>query len=65
MSATGGRVVRTPHEAHPYKVVLQHEHAQDSEHPVATMREGEALIRAESPKPPRADVSRDRYSLVD
>lgn len=52
MNASRGRVVVTPGEAQPYKVVLEHERMSDTEHAVATMREGEALIRSEVPAGP-------------
>jgi hypothetical protein len=40
-----GRVVITPGEQHPYKVVFRIGERTLSEHPVPTVREGEALIR--------------------
>ncbi|MEA2998912.1 MAG: hypothetical protein QOH04_3252 [Sphingomonadales bacterium] len=46
MTVTGGRVVVTPGEAQPYKVVLEHEQTNDTEHPVATVSEGEVYIRS-------------------
>lgn len=46
MTVTGGRVVMTPGEVEPYKVVLEHAQTNDTEHAVASMREGEALIRS-------------------
>jgi hypothetical protein len=59
MGVIGGRVVQTPSEKMPYKVVLQHEGAEaDSEHPVSTVREGETLIREKSPSPPKAELMR-------
>ena len=60
MSADRGRVVQTPSDAKPYKVVLEREHAADSEHPVSTIREGEDMIRHETPTPPKRDTSRDQ-----
>ncbi len=39
------RVVLTPGEPLPYKVVLEHGESGCTEHPVATIQEGEALIR--------------------
>ena len=59
MPATRGRVVQTRGDKKPYKVVLEHEDGEDTEHAVTTMREGEALIKAETPKPPKRDKSRD------
>ncbi len=60
MTATRGRVVQTPTEDRPYKVVLEHEGSADTEQGVETMREGEALIREKTPRPPKRDTSRDR-----
>jgi hypothetical protein len=62
MAATSGRIVKTPTKKKPYKVVLNHEGAADSEQAVETMREGEALIREETPTPPKPNTSRDRPS---
>ena len=59
MSSTRGHVVQTPKEEQPYKVVLEHESGEDTEQAVSTMREGEALIRDETPKPAPRDASRD------
>ncbi len=59
MAATRGRVVQTPTKEKPYKVVLEHEGGVDTEEGVETMREGEALIRQETPTPPERDASRD------
>ena len=47
-----GRVVLTPAAEKPYKVVLENEHGGHSEHPVMTIREGEALIRERLPDAP-------------
>lgn len=60
MSATRGRVVQTPTKKQPYKVVLEHESSGDTEQGVETMREGEALIKEETPRPAKRDTSRDR-----
>ncbi|MBA2918462.1 hypothetical protein GON01_05680 [Sphingomonas sp. MAH-20] len=40
-----GRVVITPGEQHPYKVVFKMGERTLSEHPVPTVREGEVMIR--------------------
>lgn len=48
-----GRVVRTPGAETPYKIVLVDEGGCSRDHPVATIREGEALMREWlSPPPP-------------
>jgi hypothetical protein len=50
VNIVSGRVVKTPEEKQPYKVVLEHEgDSADSEHPVSTVRAGELLIREQSP----------------
>lgn len=59
MAATRGRVVQTPTMDQPYKVVFQHENGVDTEQAVATMREGEALIKSETPAVLERDRSRD------
>jgi hypothetical protein len=51
MAVIEGHIVRTPGEKLPYKVVLLREGNQVSEHPVASIREGEALIRDRLPQP--------------
>ena len=54
------RVVLTPGADLPYKVVLEHADGGCSEYPVATIREGEALIRERSPEPPPLKVEKLR-----
>jgi hypothetical protein len=49
MVVRNGRVVLTVGADKPYKVVFEHVPAGSSEHPVATVREGEALIRERLP----------------
>jgi hypothetical protein len=58
--ATGGYVVSTRETDEPYKVVLEHGHGSNTEHPVATMREGEALIKQETPEPQERNTLLDR-----
>lgn len=50
MTIKRSRVVLTPGEELPYKVVLEREGG-CTEHPVATIREGEAFIRENSAAP--------------
>jgi hypothetical protein len=59
MTAIRGRVVRTPTEAKPYKVVLEHEDGSETEHEVASVREGEALIKRETPQPEKRSELHD------
>ena len=56
--AISGRVVLTPEERLPYKVVLQHESKAESEHEAASMRDAEALIRENLPEPPEPELMR-------
>ena len=60
MTLKRSRVVLTPGAELPYKVVLEHEDGA-TEYPVATVREGEALIRDNLPRtpPPRIDKLRE------
>lgn len=58
-AATRGRIVQTPGEAQPYKVVLEHRDRPDTDHAFDNMREGEAFIRAETPTPPKRDGGRE------
>ena len=60
MTATRGRVVQTPGAKEPYKVILEYEVGQDIEEAVRTVREGEDLIKEETPAPQKRDTSRDR-----
>jgi len=64
MTGRRGRIVQTPTKAHPYKVVLEHEQGADTEHPVATMREGEALIKEKTPRPPKRNQARDHSGRI-
>jgi len=59
MSFIAGRVVVTPGAKLPYKVILEQEGSDRAEHPVATVREGEALIRERIPAPFRPAVPMD------
>jgi hypothetical protein len=60
MTATRGHVVVTPTKKKPYKVVLEHEGGPDTDKPVASVKEGEDLIRQETPVPPERDTTLDR-----
>ena len=56
--AISGRVVLTPDDELPYKVVLEHENKADSEHEVASVQAGERLIRDNLPTPPEPELLR-------
>jgi hypothetical protein len=57
MHAKSGYIVQTSPGA--FKVVLNHEGGDDTEQSCATIREGEAFIRRNTPTPPERDTSRD------
>ena len=59
MSSTAGRIVGTPHEDMPYKVILSLESGETTEHAFATMREAEAFIRRNTPRPPVKSTTYD------
>jgi hypothetical protein len=65
MTVTGGRVVVTPGEAQPYKVVLKHERTGYTEHPVSTVSEGEIYIRSKRPPAAAFDFGGSRESPAD
>ena len=62
MRTTRGRVVITPGQKQHYKIVLEHEDGEITEHPVATIREGEDLIRLRVLPPPPALIEELRRS---
>lgn len=49
MVVISAHIVKTENEAKPYKVVIEHEREGVREYPVASIREGEALIREKAP----------------
>ena len=59
MSSTAGRIVGTPDARMPYKVILTLESGETTEHAVATMREAEAFIRRNTPRPPTRSTTYD------
>lgn len=60
MGIIGGRVVRTPEAEKPYKVVLEQDGDDATwEQPVATVREGETLIRDKCPAAPEPEKMRE------
>ncbi len=62
MRVRQGRVVITPGQKQSYKVVLEHECGERTEHPVRTIREGEDLIRLRVSPPPAALLEKLRRS---
>jgi hypothetical protein len=51
MSSRFGRIVRYPGAEQPYKVILSHDVGTESERAFGTMREAEAFIRRNTPRP--------------
>ena len=62
MRVRGGRVVLTPGQEHPYKVVFDTEEGQCVEHPVASVREGEELIKRRLSTPPEEQIAKLRQT---
>jgi hypothetical protein len=62
MRVTGGQIVLTRGQELPYKVVLQYEWGDQTEHPTATVRQGEAMIRSRLMPPPPDQVNELRHS---
>ena len=51
MSSRFGRIVRTSSLDLPYKVILTHDQCAETERSFGTMREAEAFIRRNTPRP--------------
>jgi hypothetical protein len=62
MRVTGGRIVLTRGRELPYKVVLQYEWGEQTEHPTAIFRQGEAMIRSRLTPPPPEQLDELRHS---
>jgi hypothetical protein len=60
MSSMFGRVLRTSDRDLPYKAVLTHDQCAETERSFATMREAEAFIRRNTPRPKPRSTFRDR-----
>jgi hypothetical protein len=64
MHAKSGYIVQTRGADQPYKVVFDHDNGPDTEQACATIREGEAIIRRNTPTPPSRDTSRDQEACA-
>lgn len=60
MSCTSGRVVSVPNTDKPFKVIMSREDGETSEHVFATMREAEAFVRRNTPRPPERSTTYDQ-----
>ena len=65
MRVQRGHVVLTRGQEHLYKVILEYEWGDHSEHPVDSIREGEALIRSRVCPPLKAEVEKLRRAPPD
>jgi hypothetical protein len=62
MSCTSGRVITVRGGDKSFKVIMSREGGQTSEHMFSTMREAEAFIRRNTPRPPERSTAYDRES---
>ena len=60
MSSRFGRIVRTSDPELPYKAILTHDQCAETECAFATMREAEAFIRRNTPRPKARSTFWDR-----
>ena len=60
MSCTSGRIVSMRGSDKPFKAIMSRESGETSEHLFATMREAEAFIRRNTPRPPERSTTYDR-----
>jgi hypothetical protein len=60
MSSRFGRIVTTRDADLPYKVILSHDQGPETERAFATMREAEAFIRRNTPRPQARSTFWDR-----
>ena len=60
MSSRFGRIVRTLDAELPYKAILTHDQCAETECSFATMREAEAFIRRNTPRPEARSTFWDR-----
>jgi hypothetical protein len=59
MSCTSGRIVSVPNADKPFKVIMSREDGETSEHAFGTMREAEAFVRRNTPRPPERSTTYD------
>jgi len=62
MSCTSGRIMSVRDSGRPFKVIMSREGGEPSEHLFATMREAEAFVRRNTPRPPQRATTYDRDS---
>jgi hypothetical protein len=65
MSSRFGRIVHAKAGHKPYKVILSHDQGAESERTFATMRDAEAFIRRNTPRPKAQSTFWDRSAPSD
>jgi hypothetical protein len=65
MSSRFGRIVHDTARQNPYKVILSHDQGGESERTFATMRDAEAFIRRNTPRPKAQSTFWDRSAPND
>ena len=64
MHAKSGYIVQTREAEEPYKVVFSHDDGPDTEQACRTIREGQAIIRRNTPTPPSQNTFRDQEACA-
>jgi hypothetical protein len=62
MSCTSGRITTARGSDKPFRVIMSREGGEISEHWFTTMREAEAFVRRNTPRPPQRSTAYDRQS---
>jgi hypothetical protein len=65
MHAESGSIVQSYGDTRSLKVVFKHANGDVTEQACTTIREGEAIIRRNTPTPPNRDASRDHDESAD
>jgi hypothetical protein len=65
MSSRFGRIVRDPTGQQAYKVILSHDQGAESERAFGTMRDAEAFVRRNTPRPKARSTFWDREAPQD
>ena len=65
MSSRFGRIVHNAAAHKPYNVILSHDRGAESERAFATMRDAEAFVRRNTPRPKPQSTFRDREAPQD
>ena len=60
MNCTSGRIITVRGDGKPFKAIMSRENGETSEHSFGTMREAEAFVRCNTPRPPVRSRTYDR-----